>query len=141
VDYIDTSALIKGYVTEPGSQEFIAWFSSSAIPCISPLSSVEFKCAIHRRARAGDFSRERSQAILARLNKHLVSSLIEQMPWPPGVFAGADDILDRVSPVPLRTLDALHLAVALHYRCNGFATADRVQAEAAQILGLPPIRF
>ena len=42
---------------------------------------------------------------------------------------------------PLRTLDALHLAVALHAGIDMLATADTVMADAATAMGLEVARF
>ena len=136
MDYIDTSALIKGYLIEPGTPDFMNWFAADATPCVSPLSVVEFQCAIRRRERAGELLHKRAKAILSRLDEHLADTTISQLAWPANAFAHARDLLDRVSPLALRALDALHLAVALQHRCVGFATADRVQLEAARMLGL-----
>jgi hypothetical protein len=42
---------------------------------------------------------------------------------------------------PLRTLDALHLAVARHEQVDAIATADSVMAETAQAMGFAVARF
>jgi len=46
-----------------------------------------------------------------------------------------------VEPHPLRSLDALHLAIARDAGCASIATADRVLADAAAALGLEAVRF
>ena len=51
------------------------------------------------------------------------------------------DLLDRLRPHPLRTLDALHLAAALGAAAAVLATADRVMARAAADLGLDVATF
>lgn len=135
MDYVDTSALLKGYLVEPGTPTFVRWFGEVADPCISPLSVIEFKCAIRRRERAGHLTDRRAKAILARFDENLSDDSLGRLPWHDRAFVLGNDLIDRVAPVPLRALDALHLALALQHRCTGFATADRVQAEAADRLG------
>ncbi|MEO8935705.1 MAG: type II toxin-antitoxin system VapC family toxin [Burkholderiaceae bacterium] len=135
MDYVDTSALLKGYLIEPATPAFILWLAEQGDAVISPLSVVEFKCAIRRRERAGQLTRRRAKAILDRLDENLADESLGRVAWREQAFMLANDLIDRVAPVALRTLDALHLAVALQHRCTGFATADRAQADAARRLG------
>jgi predicted nucleic acid-binding protein len=135
MDYVDTSALLKGYLVETGTPAFVSWFAEVADPYISPLSVIEFKCAIRRRERAGHLTRRRARAILDRLDESLVDESLGRLAWHDRAFALGYDLIDRVDPIPLRALDAMHLAIALQHRCAGFATADRAQAAAADRLG------
>ena len=135
MDYVDTSALLKGYLLDSATADFVAWFAEEADPFISPLSIVEFKCVIRRRERAGQLTRRRSKAILDRLQENLADHSVGRLAWRDRAFALGDSLIDRVDPIPLRALDALHLAIASQHRCTCFATADRVQAEAALRLG------
>jgi uncharacterized protein len=136
VDYIDTSALLKGYVVEPGTSAFVAWFAEEAVPFVSPLAVVEFKCAVRRRERAGALTHGRAETILARLDSQLADESLGRLAWRDQAFQSARELIDRVAPIALRALDALHLALAVQHRCSGFATADRAQADAARRLGM-----
>ena len=53
----------------------------------------------------------------------------------------AVEIVARLKAHSLRSLDALHLAVARDLKATTFATADRVLAEAAEALGFQVVRF
>ncbi len=53
----------------------------------------------------------------------------------------ADELIEQLKEEPLRTLDALHLAIALDLGCQRIATADRVMAIAATRLGIKTDRF
>ena len=55
--------------------------------------------------------------------------------------AAAVEIVVRLKAHPLRTLDALHLAIARETGATEIATADRVMAAAAAALGLKTVRF
>ncbi len=127
--------MLKGYLIEPATTAFMDWIADEADPYISPLSLVEFKCAIRRRERAGQLTRQRGKAILDRLDSHLRDASLGRLAWRDQAFPGASALIDRVDPLSLRALDALHLAIASHHRCTGFATADRVQSLAAQRMG------
>ena len=141
MDYIDTSALIKGYLIEANTPAFMRWFSEDAVPCISPLSIVEFKCVVRRRERAGDLTGSRARAIVDRFESHLVDGTLEQLAWPASAFLAASDLIDRLVPHHLRALDALHLAVARTHGCDGLASADRQQLKAARALGMTTYSF
>ena len=141
MEYVDTSALLKAYVPEADSDAFVAWAQELATCCISPLSAVELHCAIHRRQRMGLIdARQRTGAIKA-FDREVEEHAYRVLEWPAQGFAAGRDALERCRPIALRAFDALHLAVALHYRCTGFATADRVQAQAAHRLGFKVTTF
>lgn len=55
--------------------------------------------------------------------------------------AAAAEMISRLRRYPLRTLDALHLAIALAIRCRQLAAADRIMADAARASGLEVVRF
>ena len=133
--YLDTSALLKAYINETTSEDFIAWMLGQTDPSISPLSIIELRCAVNRRARAGLIDKRRKSSVLADFDAELAAGQYRVLTWPVSVFETGVELLDQVGPVSLRALDALHLAVARHHRCEHFATADRVQAAAAKKLG------
>lgn len=136
MDYIDTSALLKAYIPEAGSNAFVEWAGQALERCISPLASVELHSAIHRLQRTGFLDARQRNAAIGAFDREVDADLYRVVSWPATAFADARATLDRCRPIALRTLDALHLAVALHHRCSGFATADRAQAQAARRLGL-----
>jgi predicted nucleic acid-binding protein len=55
--------------------------------------------------------------------------------------SAAVHLLNRLSRLPLATLDALHLALVREVGLETLATADRVMAQAAEGLGLKVIHF
>lgn len=135
MEYIDTSALLKAYVPEPDSDAFVAWAQDAATRCISPLTGVELHCAIHRRHRLGLLNARQRTSAIGAFDREVEADQFKVLPWPANGFVEGREALERCKPMALRALDALHLAVALHHRCTGFATADRVQAQAARRLG------
>ena len=49
--YIDTGALAKWYLPEPGSEDFSNWMVQQEDTCISNLTITEFRCLLARRRR------------------------------------------------------------------------------------------
>ncbi|MEW6164539.1 MAG: type II toxin-antitoxin system VapC family toxin [Pseudomonadota bacterium] len=138
--YADTSALVKRYLIEPFSSEFEALFMQAPL-VTSRLSLVEMRCAVARKRR--------NRQITARIENRVTSEmatdiqdgalLIGEIGTPH--FTAAFHLIDRLTDTPLRTLDALHLAAAEQMAAIAFATADKIQADAAAALGFTVHRF
>ncbi len=139
--YVDTSALIKRYITETNSDEFDAFFMSHGPIAISRLTLVEIRSALARRQRAGEISAEIAEQAMDEVRIDLQDGILDVFPVADEQVAQALHLIERLTPLPLRTLDALHLAIALDCQASDFATADRQQAEAAHALGLNVISF
>ena len=135
MDYIDTSALLKAYLPESDSEAFVDWAQAVRPRCIGPLCAIELHCAIHRRHRMGLLDARQRTSAIGAFDREVDADLFKVLSWPADGFVEGRAALERCRPIALRALDALHLAVALHHRCTGFATADRVQAQAARRLG------
>ena len=109
--YFDTSALVKLYVVEPGTNAVLALtkdLNRHAL-AVADLARVEFRAAIRRRERAGDISSETVREKLADLEGHLRSIFLIQ-PLSALVLDEACAILDRH---PLRAYDAVQLAACV----------------------------
>lgn len=139
--YIDTSALAKCYIREPRSLEVLDWSDGEDEPTISALTLVEFRCLLACRRRAGHIDSALERRALAEFDQHVRGGTwrVQQMAF--GEYAGARDLIDRVPAISLRALDALHLAAAQATGATRFATADRIQAEAARALGFAVYDF
>ncbi len=141
--YLDTSALLKRYVDEVGSEQMDALLASGPL-ATSVLVRVEVASALGRRTREGLLTEAESEDIYDDFLGELADF---------AVFAITPDVLDRAalltrtspSTAPLRALDAIHLATALfaferHPAEDGsagaFVTADRQLRCAAEHAGL-----
>lgn len=136
MNYIDTSALLKWYVPERGSDAFGAWISAQDDARISVLTRVEVRCALARRQRNRQISEtEARRAMDAFLNDIddglFVMHMLNEPHW-----AEAEALMQSAPELPLRTLDALHLACARIEQARVFATADRQLAAAARSFGM-----
>lgn len=134
--YIDTSALLKWYIAEPSSDQVAAFIESHPDLAISRLTVVEGHCALHRRARAFRRLAADSQAALASFRADVEAGLFTLFPVLDDDLIAADALLETLTSVPLRTLDAVHLAIAQQRHMQRFATSDLVLTRAARSLGL-----
>ena len=136
--YIDTSALLKCYLTEKNSNEVENFLTTRFVEnntnlMLSSLSKLEMHCALRRRTRAGEITTQYKQLAVDAFNQQLVSSYYQVLRIETIFYEKASDLIDEVTPA-LRTLDALHLAVAQASNINELVTADKVMAIAAKEL-------
>ena len=138
--YADTSALVKRYLEEPFSAEFDTLLQQGAM-AISRLTVVELRCALARRRRNREIDALRENRINAELAADIQDGALVVNDINATHFTAAYHLIGRLADIPLRTLDALHLAVAEQISAVAFATADKTQADAAAALGLTVHRF
>ena len=132
VCYVDTSALIKRYLFETGSDAFDAFCEASGFDhVICPLGVTEFSSTLQRRIRLGSLSTRQAGAARRTLLEDVASGGWRIIDFEPVVFSTANHLLVDLG-VPVSTLDVLHLACAIEFGAAEFATADRQLATAAR---------
>ena len=109
--YIDTSVLAPFYWTEAMSNSVAELFQQSQTLIISDLSEVELMSALSRRVRMKEIEPEDAIAIGHQFQMHITSGLYENLPITRQHYQIAKSWIQNFD-TPLRTLDALHLAVA-----------------------------
>lgn len=140
--FLESSALAKLFVAEPGSDRMIELLEPLAQPqkLISSLGPLEVRAAIRRRERAGDLSPQHASQALEALTSE-AASMTEQM-MNASVMEAAKQMLDRHA---LRTLDAVQLASCWVARFTTgitdivFVASDRVLLQAAAAEGFPTL--
>lgn len=140
--YADPSALVRAYLSdEPEHQELRAMLLEGTHKVVtSEVSRVEHASAIHAAARAGRIANPRGS--LDRFDLDIGDEgRVNMLVLRPGPILRL--AYDLVSAHRLRTLDAIHLAVALEDGRTAavgedlaFVTRDEDQATAARELGL-----
>lgn len=109
--YFDTSALVKRYVAEEGSQ----WIKTLCAPpnnlivCTSQMTVVETACAFSRRMREGALSSKDYKKLLTAFDydatyRYIVVDVTRTT---------IETACDLAGIHPLRAYDAIHLATAL----------------------------
>jgi predicted nucleic acid-binding protein len=139
--YLDTSALAKWYLNEPLSEQFEAFIREQSSAAISRLTVVEFRCLLARRRRAGDITKSVESRVYASFEQDVGAGFLQVYPVADEHLIAALSLITRLSRYPLRTLDALHLAIAQGIHCRRLATADKTMADAWRAIGLGVARF
>jgi len=134
--YCDTSALIKRYVEEEGTDTVDCLWSASLDIATSVIAFAETAAAFSRKLREGILT-EKEYAVTLRMFKTDFDSFI-LIPITTSLNATIERL---VKLYPLRGFDAIHLSSALIFRDSGsvpvhFACFDRPLNEAALKEGL-----
>ena len=137
--YLDTSALIKKYFKEIGSDEIISRWQEATGIITSSVAYAEALAAIYRKKRETKFGHDRWRKILDAFRRD----------WNSFILVEVTDELNKwidkmVSRFPLRGFDAIHIASALivHDRLTEeflFACYDKKLLQAAHMAGLKTI--
>ena len=129
--FLDSSALAKRYLDEPGSDKVEALCSQGGQIVVSIICLPEIVSALNRRKRDRLISFQQYELIKQRLLAEFEDFL--SYPLTPQVIASTIEYLEKYS---LRAMDALHLACAVDVACAIFVSADARQLEAARKLKL-----
>ncbi len=132
--YLDTSVLVPYYCPEPNSDTAEKIIMEAGLPAISNLTGVELASAVSRKIREGNLSRTDGDRIMAEFQSHVGQNLFLIIPVQPLHYQIAKDWIARFED-SLRTLDALHLAVAFSNSLT-VLTADKRLGDSARSLGL-----
>jgi predicted nucleic acid-binding protein len=141
--FFDTSAFVKRYHPEAGTQQALALFSNPKNRVvISRLSLVEMQSAFAVKVRTGEISQSTAAMLWLQLMADLSSGAFEVLPVTDGHYQVAGELIERYGfRHRLRTLDALQLAVGSdkHHQAgvDGFVLADQALAEVASAEKLP----
>ncbi|HEY3567612.1 MAG TPA: type II toxin-antitoxin system VapC family toxin [Thermoanaerobaculia bacterium] len=132
--YVDTSLLLPVYVPEERSEEANRVLESVSPIVISDLTVAEFHVSLARKVKLGTLSAPQSDAAQAAFESHLREGLLQRVALRSSHHDAAGRLASK-SSVMLRTLDALHIAVAAGLG-TPVATFDGRLADAARDLGV-----
>lgn len=112
--YFDTSALVKRYIEEQGSEWVKEVFSSEDkhIILLSEITIIEFAAALGKRERLGEITKLERKRGLKFFSQHCASQYKFE-PIHQGVIHHATLL---VNAYPLRTNDAIQLATAIQLK-------------------------
>jgi predicted nucleic acid-binding protein len=135
--YIDTSVMVKLLTLEPDSAFYAEKVEGHTLAS-SDLLYTEVAGALLAKERVGKISsRERLQSWNA-FREQVDGSAIHLMQCRTETFRKAHSIMEVCHPlVPLRTIDALHLAACDLSQTFPLVTNDSRMMAAAQRLGIP----
>lgn len=134
--YIDSSALAKLYVPEAESDKVDAFLRGKIDLMISELAITEVLSAVARRKREGELKPEQANRIRDAVLLDADSGAFVRLHLDPSVHRAAERLLLTTDSGHLRTLDALHLALAFSGAATHVLTFDRRMRESALQCGL-----
>ena len=134
--YCDTSALLKLYLPEPGSDAFNEVVEDRDDVLVSDLAVTEIISAVARRLRQGSLGREAARRLQHAIIGRLDEGVYHRLELTREVHRRAEHVLLSLPETPLRAADALHLALATSARAASLASFDARLAAAASAVGL-----
>lgn len=136
--YLDTSFLIKLYVFEDHSVQAAALLHQGGFTAVTnSLTAVEVVSTIRRKVQDKLLTPAAAARGIAAFRADEAGILFERKAVDEAVFALAEKLVDLHGDfIRLRSLDLLHVATALHYGVDGFATYDQQLKILAERVGL-----
>ena len=118
--FIDTSSLIKKYITEKGSKEFDDLLEELSEIIVSPICFLELSSAIQHRIREKTLTQEQAAWLQTEAQKDLY--YFSQVIWNENLEQKAVEMIRKHH---LKTLDSLQLASAILSKADRFITSDK----------------
>ena len=144
-NYFDTSALCRHYHWEPGSEVVEQVFAASrSAHYVSWLTVLETQSAFSLKVRTGEIDAKKLAALRSLLKADIAQQRLLVVRVLKRHYDRADKLLQiHGSTIRLRTLDALHVAIALDLDSRGLAknliTADTAMSKVGALEGLDVI--
>jgi predicted nucleic acid-binding protein len=134
--YLDSSALVKRYIAEDGSEHVKEWISDAEMPVTAFITRVEVAAAIARSEQTKVISKEAAEAALLKFRSEWDN--IQRLPITENTVIRGDFLACQFH---LRGYDAIHLACAAIWQETlglpvALATFDQQLAKAAKGLSM-----
>jgi predicted nucleic acid-binding protein len=127
----DSSAFVKRYIEEAGSQTVDDICQRTTTLALSVLCVPEIISALNRRQREKRLSRQDYLTAKMRLSEDITDAEVIELT--PVVVSRSVVLLETND---LRALDAIHVACAIEWGAEEFVSADERQVKAARRSGL-----
>jgi predicted nucleic acid-binding protein len=135
--YLDTDLVGALLITEPLSDRAELYLDTCRdVLLISDLTGAEFASLVARRVRTGEFTIDQARAALSHFEAW-TEVATQRIEIGTADLSAARSFLRRLD-LPLRTLDAIHVAIARRLEAT-LATFDRQMAASARTLGIPVV--
>lgn len=118
--FLDTSALIKKYVLEPGSDKLERYLEKISEIVVAPLYWIELNSALERRLNEGTLSHLQIAAIRQEAARDL--NYFSRVIWNESLERKA---IEMIKKYRLKTLDSVQLASGMLADAELFLTSDQ----------------
>ncbi|MFP4108684.1 MAG: type II toxin-antitoxin system VapC family toxin [Desulfonatronovibrio sp.] len=133
--YLDTSVVVSYYCPETISSQVQSLLrSQKKKPALSFLTEVEFASALSRKVRMNELGPVDANRILTKFTSHAEAGFYRIIPLEKAHYQLSKGWISLLT-TPLRTLDALHLAIASSEELE-LVTSDESFFSAARMLDL-----
>jgi predicted nucleic acid-binding protein len=142
--YADASFLISLFITDANSEAALEGVRLAALPfALTPFGRLELTNAIHLRHFRREITPAEAKGVLDSVASDFVAGALSCIPVPAAMFEHAEALAAKhTGRLGVRSLDVLHVAVALELQAEAFLTFDRRQARLARAEGLAtPVRI
>ena len=129
--FFDSSAFVKRYVSEPGTETVLAWSDRASEIGLSGIALPEIMSAFCRLRRAGKIDDTQYRRLKSLLLVDIEDAAICDLT--PEVMAQS---IASLETNVLRGMDAIHIGSALALKADVFISADQRQCDAAIRAGL-----
>jgi uncharacterized protein len=132
--YLDASAFVKLLVPEPESEALNKALMLVGVVVVSALALTETASALGRRTREGALTQAESRRLYREAERLAGSCQAAELT--PAVHRRAERLLLTSRDIPLRSLDGLHIALALDAQAATLVAFDPRLRKAAAAQGL-----
>ncbi|RKZ48536.1 MAG: VapC toxin family PIN domain ribonuclease [Candidatus Parabeggiatoa sp. nov. 3] len=133
--FFDSSAFVKRYVNETGSEQVVEICQKADALALSIICLPEIISTLCRLVREGKLSEEEYEQLKTAILTDLED--IEICDITPYVMLRVISCLENNT---LRAMDAIHLGSAIVYGADQFVSSDQKQIQAAQATGLTVVK-
>lgn len=137
--YFDTGLLVKLYLVEQNSPEATSLIQSYGTSiCFCGLQQTELRNALYRKCGRGEITKRQLEIVLKDVQADMDGGVLEMpdVEWRE-VWTEADRLTAKYAlATQCRTLDVLHVAVAMQLDIKTFGTTDVRQMVVARKAGL-----
>lgn len=142
--YVDTSAIVKLYIKEPGSIRVSEWLKKNNEPIpLTGLIELEFINALKLKQFRNELNSDKLEKVISLLYEHEKKGVYYRpvIDWS-HVYSYAFNLSKNYTPdCGARSLDILHVGSALAMQMESFLTLDTRQAQLADKAGLKAINI
>jgi predicted nucleic acid-binding protein len=140
--YVDTGVMVKLYLPEPDSEAVQQAMTDVADVTCSELLLAEFQSAVSRKRRERQIDAYAAGEVVDALRRTIAAGEIGIVKLDSAAIEAAARLLARMpDEIPLRTLDAVHLAVCREHHLFPLFTTDGVMQRAAIHLRIPLVKL
>lgn len=132
--YIDTSCIVAYYLPEGKSSLVQEKIQAHEQISVSLITDIEMLSALKKKERMKDISPKDADEAFRLYKNHRKNGYYKVAELTPAIFKSSEFILHSISKA-LRTLDAIHLAIAHELKLELF-TFDQILSDSAEELNI-----